>query len=33
MEDLNKIIGNVKDSVAKNVAMEEDFERKARGEV
>ena len=29
MEELNKIIESVKDSVAKNVAMEEDFEKKA----
>lgn len=29
MTELEKIIGNVKDSVAKNVAMEEDFELKA----
>ena len=29
MTELEKIIGNVKDSVAKNVAMEEDFEQKA----
>lgn len=29
MEDLNEIISKVKDSVAKNVAMEEDYESKA----
>ena len=29
MEDLNKIIDSVKDSVAKNVAMEEEFNNKA----